>query len=512
MKDYRVAISITIFVLAVAFLLAISGCTSGTKPVQEGSALQIYYNSEEQPSEKNAIAQVLQSQLSQKGIPVTLDPVSSTVFNDRLTKGEFGSTLALWYLDYDDPEGFLTDFYSKSGFRMSKYDNPEYDRVYLEGLFAPQEQLKIQKFREAATILANDLPWIPLYSNNEIFLMKPEAKGFRSNAYQYYDYRAVPVNDLRVSSDVEVQTLDPALAYDLASKHLVTQSYEGLVAMDEQSRLVPSLAETWTVSPNSDQLSFQLRKGVRFHGSDNREMTSADVKASLERMVKANSPYSYILDYVEGVEDFKSNKSSDIKGLQTPDKYSFTIKLTRPCPAMLHWLLAPAAYVLPKGLPTDYDFSKGSVGTGPFVLQSWDGAIASFKANPAYWMNGQDGKKLPLPSTLSIRVIKDVTAALTAFKQGDLDILNVPLALFSQVFDNNGNLKDEWKSYEYREVKLNNLKMLVFNMQKDGQGLDLQRRKAIAAAIDRQAIVQQLFRGKARPATSIIPSGMPGFE
>ena len=510
MKNYRYVIAVA-FLLSTLPLLLASSCTSTINQPQ-GPALQLYYNSEEQPSEKSAVAQVLQSQLSQKGIPVTLDPVSNTVFNERLTKGDFESTLALWYLDYDDPEGFLTDFYSKAGFRMSKYDNPEYDRLYLDGLYAPQEATKIQKFRDAAAILARDLPWIPLYSNNEIFLLRPAAKGFRSNAYQYYDYRGVTANELRVSSDVEVQTLDPALAYDLASKHLVTQSYEGLVAMDENSKLVPALAETWTVSPNSDQLTFQLRKGVHYHGGDGHEVTSADVKASFERMLKAHSPYSYILDNVDGVEDFKSGKATDVKGLLAPDKYTFVIKLTKPNPVMLHWLLAPAAYVLPKGLPVDYDFSKGSVGTGPFILQSWDGATARFKANQSYWMTDQSGAKLSLPASLSIRVIKDVTAALTAFRQGDLDILNVPLALFSQVFDNEGNLRDEWKQYEYREVKLNNLKMLVFNMQRDSQGLDLRRRQAIAAAIDRQAIVQQLFKGKARPATSIIPSGMPGFE
>lgn len=510
MKNCRF-VTTTLLLLCFVFLIFTNSCTPTTKQPQ-GQPLQLYYNSEEQPSEKSTVSQIIQSQLTQKGIPVTLDPVSNTLFNERLTKGDFECALTLWYLDYDDPEGFLTDFYSKAGFRMSKYDNPEYDKTYLAGLFALQEPMKIQKFQEATNILLKELPWIPLYSNNEIFLMKPEAKEFKSNAYQYYDYRNVVVKDLRVSSDIEVQTLDPALAYDLASKHLVTQSYEGLIAMDEKSQIVPALAEKWDISPNNDQLTFQLRKGVRFHGPDNREMTSADVKGSFERMLKANSPYSYICDSVEGVEDFKSGKATDVKGLQAIDQYTFIIKLTKPCPVMLHWLLAPATYILPKDLPVNYDFSRGSVGTGPFILQSWDGANARFQANPSYWKSDTDGKKLPFSSSLSIRVIKDVTAAFTAFKQGELDILNVPLALFNEIFDEKGNIKSEWKSYEYREVKLNNLKMLVFNMQKDNKGLNLQRRQAIAAAIDRQAIVNQLFRGKARPATSIIPSGMPGIE
>ncbi len=487
-------------------------------PRAQGPALAVLYNAEEQPTEKSAVAQLLQSELRQEGIPVRLDPVSNTLYNERLAKGDFEATLNLWYLDYSDPEGYLTDFYSKAGYRSAKFSSAEYDRLYLAGLLAPTEAEKFRIFREAVGLLDRELPWIPLYSNTEIFLLQRRAGGFRSNAYQYYDYRRVELVNIRTSSDVEVQTLDPALAYDLASKHIVTQSYEGLIALDANSKIVPALATEWRFSPRMDSVTFTLRRGVRFHPTPflrtpaEREMTAVDVKASFERLLRSNSPYTYIFDYVQGVPEFKAGKSPGVTGLRVVDKYTFQIVLARPFPTMLQWLLAPAAYVLPRVLPPNYDFSRGSVGTGPFILQSWDGVTARFAANPEYWAADETARRLPYAKTLTLRIIKDVNTALTAFRQGELDVLNVPLALFHQVFEPDGRVKPQWQQYQLREVKLNNLKFLAFNMQKRPWGHDLELRRRVAEAIDRELLVRQLFKGKARPARSVIPSGIPGFE
>jgi ABC-type transport system substrate-binding protein len=476
------------------------------------------YNAEEQPTEKNTVAQILQSQLKEHAIESRLEPVPNSIFYDRIAKGDFQAALALWYLDYNDPEGFLTDFYSKAGFRMSKYDNPLYDKVYLAALYAPDEAAKIQQFKKTGAILSSDLPWVPLYSNDEVFLLRKGAEGFKSNAYQYYDYRFVALDDVRAASDVEVQTLDPALAYDLASKHIVTQSYEGLVTMDENLRIIPALATEWVWSITKDSITFKLRPHVLFHNSpvfnieSQREMTAEDVRFSFERMLKSNSPYTYIFDYVNGVEAFKAGKAPHVSGFRAVDKSTFTINLSRSFPTMLPWLLAPAAYVLPKELPANYDFTRGAIGTGPFILKSFDGTVASLSANPDYWLRTTDGRRVPFAGTMSIRVIKDANTLLAALRQDQLDVMDVPLALFNEVFGPEGDVRPEWKGYTFREVKLNNLKFLAFNMQKAPWGKQVELRRKVSDAIDRQVIVQQVFKGKARVATSVIPSGVAGFD
>ena len=73
-------------------------------------------------------------------------------------------------------------------------------------------------------------------------------------------------------------------------------------------------------------------------------------------------------------------------------------------------------------------------------------------------------------------------------------------------------MKDSYKQYPFREVKLLNLKFLAFNMQKAPWGKNLDLRRRVSEGIDRDAITRQLFRGRARIATSVIPSGIPGFE
>lgn len=499
-------------------MLVLSGCgkngdqdKAAESIATQPAVLNIMYNAEEQQAEKNVIAQLIQSQLKEKGIEIRLDPVPNTLYNDRITKGDFEAALTLWYLDYHDPEGFLTDFYSRAGYRLSRYNDPEYDNQYQQGLFATDEKNKSMFFGQAVDKLKHDLPWVPLFSNNEIFLMKPEARGFRSNAYQYYDYRGVKIDQIRAAMDIEVQTLDPAQVYDLASKHMVTQSYEGLVTLDSESHIAPMLATSWEFSPKKDTLTFNLRQGVKFHPTSfmpsERSVSPLDVKASFERLIRSNSPYTYIFDHVQGVEDFRSGKAKEVAGFQVVDPHTFRIAMTRSFPTMLPWLLAPAAYVLPKDLPEKYDFSKGSAGTGPFMLKTWDGVTARFDANPKYWVAGH-----PAAKGLSLRIIKDTNTMTAAFRKGEIDILNVPVNYFSQVFNEDGTLKSDWSNYVYREVKLNNLKLIAFNMEKTPWGKDQVLRQKFSEGINRAAIVQHLLKGKGRADLSIIPAGFPGFE
>lgn len=494
------------FLLGAAFAVAalFSACDRRAPEVATPE-LKILYNTEEESAEKSAVAQVIQSQLMKSGIRVVLEPVSNAIFYQRVGAGDFQCALALWYLDYDDPEGFLTDFYSKAGFRLSRYESSAYDKAYLSGLLATTVQAKREGFQAANSILVQDLPWVPLYSNNELFLLSRGTEGFRSNAYQYYDYRRVARDAIRVASNIELQTLDPALVYDLASKHVATQSYEGLVAMDDQLKVVPALAQSWEFSQNNDRLTFELRKGVKFHGSSSRAVSARDVKASFERMLKQNSPYAYIFDHVKGIDEFKAKKVSDVSGFRADDESRFVIELKEPFPTMLPWLLAPAAYVLPANVPEKYDFSKGSIGTGPFVLKSWDGTVARFDANQAYWARAEDGRSLPIAKSLSIRTMKEVNTMLTAYQQGELDLMNVPLALFGEVLDAKGGLNPKYSTSQLRAAPLNNLKFLAFRMGVAPWGTDATLRKKVNESIDRGAIVTSLFRGNARAATSVIP-------
>jgi peptide/nickel transport system substrate-binding protein len=287
--------------------------------------------------------------------------------------------------------------------------------------------------------------------------------------------------------------------------------------MDERNQIVAGLADSWEFSPSGDELTFNLHSGVRFQGcsaishASQRVLNAADVKASFERLIRAHSPYGYIFDHVVGIDAFKAKRAPSVSGFIVNSSLQFTIKLQRPFLTMLPWLLAPAAYILPAELPEKYDFGKGSCGTGPFVLTSWDGTEAKFTANRAYRLK-ENGRSLPLAPHLSIRVIKDASVQLAAFRAGELDVLNVPLPLFHSLLNDDGSLKPDWSGFSYREVKLNNLQFIAFNMQSTGWGSTPDLRRRLSQALNRNEIVRGLYAGKARPATSIIPTGIAGFE
>ncbi len=494
-----------------ALALAFTAC-DGAKEGSTLPSLELIYNVDENPTEKSLLAQWIQSELGDTGIQVKLLPLPTTEFYERTNEGKFQAALNLWYLDYNDPEGFLTDFYSKSSYRFSKYNNPQFDSLYLTFLFANSAQRRTELLQKTKALVEKDLPWIPLFSNDDIFLIMPGYEGFQSNAFQYYEYQRIQQPEIHASIDIDVQTFDPAMTYDLGSKHMVTQMYEGLVKMDGNNNVVPNLASSYSVSPSYDTLDFTIRTGVFFHKcsflSVPRELSAEDVKFSFERLTKLGSPYGYIFDHVIGIEEYRSGKTDHISGLQASDSKSLRMILKKPFPSMINWLLAPAAYIVPSNLPKDFDFTKESCGTGPFVLSSWDGEKASFTSYKNYWLDSL----LPHNDTqrkLTVTVIKDSNRELAAFRNGEINILNLRIPHFSIVFDETGNLKDEWKAFSLREVHLDNLKFLGFNMTDSvWGGNESSLRQLVSDRLDRTKMVKQILRGKGTGQKSIIPTGM----
>ena len=86
-----------------------------------------------------------------------------------------------------------------------------------------------------------------------------------------------------VDSDISIDTLDPALAYDTASGEILQNVYETLVFYDGEAtdKFVPVLAESWDTSADGTVWTFHIRKGVKFHNGD--EMTPSDVAYSFQR-------------------------------------------------------------------------------------------------------------------------------------------------------------------------------------------------------------------------------------
>ncbi|MBD3414905.1 MAG: hypothetical protein GF421_10800 [Candidatus Aminicenantes bacterium] len=177
---------------------------------------------------------------------------------------------------------------------------------------------------------------------------------------------------LKSFSDHFNRQLDPIKAdsYIFVSEQL----YDGLVRLDKNFNIVPSLAEYWEISQDGKNYTFYLRKGIHFHHG--KELTAADVKYSFERILNKdnNSPYyHYFLPRVSGAKEFREGEAEHISGFKVKDRYTFEIHWIKPYVSALYLLSMHFCKILPMEMTQEMGerFFLNPSGTGPFAFDHW---------------------------------------------------------------------------------------------------------------------------------------------
>ena len=261
--------------------------------------------------------------------------------------------------------------------------------------------------------------------------------------------------------------------------------HDALVKPMPAGALAPSLAESWSVARDGLAWDFVLRKGVRFQNGD--PLTADDVKFSFERYRGVSA--KLLREKVAAVE--------------IPDPRRVRFRLREPWPDFLAYFGTPAtgaAWVVPKAYIErvgDDGFRKAPVGAGPYRFVSLTpGVELTVEANETYW------RKTPAVRRLVFRSVTDDSTRLAMLKRGDADI----------AYNLRGPLAEEVK----RTAGLTLTRTLlptVFWID-FGQGQwdakspwhDLRVRRALALAVDRQAINQAETLGMSRVTFSVVPS------
>ncbi len=192
-----------------------------------------------------------------------------------------------------------------------------------------------------------------------------------------------------------VRTLDPHLAYDELSNMAIRLLYDGLLDYDEQSNLIPSLAETMpTVSEDGKTFRFRLRRGVRFHPMPGlpkgRELIAEDIRWSLEHLLSGDvaSPGFPFFRSIKGAEAFHSGNEKHIRGIRVLDRYTIEFTLSEADQTFLNSMAMTFAYPVPKENYARRGDQVGQypVGTGPYMFQRWErGVQIEFVRNPRYF-------------------------------------------------------------------------------------------------------------------------------
>ena len=202
---------------------------------------------------------------------------------------------------------------------------------------------------------------------------------------------------------------------------------EGLVRLDPKtSKIIPGLAESWSMESSGNSYVFNLRKGAKFHantGFDNlsREVTTADVVYSFEQLAKnADSTLfkATLGGRLLGGKAYRSGEAPSIQGLYVVDDYTLKMVLTKPDESFLYVLAQPAMGVVSKNLGAEAE----GVSAGPFRLLEAGEGVALVR-NPDYYLQDEFGNKFPYIDTLKFVQVGQNSEKLDAFFEGKIDII-----------------------------------------------------------------------------------------
>jgi len=295
---------------------------------------------------------------------------------------------------------------------------------------------------------------------------------------------------LRLSSDIT--TLDPALIVDVAGGSVAAKIYNGLVRFDENSKVVPDLAENFSISADGKTYRFKLRKGVRFH--DGRQLRAKDVKNSFERVLSpaTKSSRTWLFDRISGAKEFMNGTAADVLGIRALDEYTLEIEISEPFGPFLDLLAMPPAYVVHSGAASS-DLSSNPIGTGPFRLTEWKrGRELTLSRNDDYFAGGANIKGV------AYRIIPEDLTTIAEFESGNLDIMDVPSTEFRRY-----SRSEKWKGLIKSSHGLNTF-YLGFNCQRPPFN-DKRVRQALNYAVDRERILKTMLEGRAELASGPIP-------
>ncbi|PKF50562.1 ABC transporter substrate-binding protein [Enterovibrio nigricans] len=268
------------------------------------------------------------------------------------------------------------------------------------------------------------------------------------------------------------------------------------------TKIVPGLAESWSVSDDGLTYTFKLREGVKFHKTKDfnpsRDFNADDVIFSFMRQKDEGHPYHKVSG--GSYEYFNAMEMGDlIDSIEKVDDYTVKFNLTRPEAPFIANLAMDFASImsaeqadlmLKAGTPQKLDFEP--VGTGPFVLAGYkkDSTIR-YKAHPEYFEG-----KAPI-DRLVFSITPDASVRYAKLQKGECHVMPYP---------NPADLKrmrsDEAVNLMNQEGL--NVGYLGFNTQKKPFD-DVRVRQALNMAVNKGAIIDAVFQGAGKEAKNPIP-------
>ncbi len=286
--------------------------------------------------------------------------------------------------------------------------------------------------------------------------------------------------------------LSPAIRWTVPSGLVMNHIFDGLVRVDYANRMiVPWLAQEWA---NPDPLTwrFRLREGVLWH-ADYGEFTAGDVVYTWQHHFDTSS-------FMVGSALFP------IDTVVADSKYVVEVKTKAPFGAFPGATMGYGGLILCRAAHQEMggqQYSASPIGHGPYILKSVRGNEIDLVRNEKYWRAG-----FPKLAQINYRTIPDSSIRLQSLEVGEFDFISHPDT--KDVSRIHGNPK-----YTLTSVPGWNWDYQGFNIAgagTDAPYLNKLVRQAISYAIDRTAIVEEIYNGEATPTDNQIPPGYIGHQ
>ncbi len=307
----------------------------------------------------------------------------------------------------------------------------------------------------------------------------------------------------RISNGAEPESLDPALIQGVPEHRIYEALFEGLVSYDpETSFALPGVAESWEANADATQYTFKLRKNAVW--SDGKPITAHDVVYSWLRILapETGGPYAWFpAMFLVGAEEYNAGEAGpEAVGIRALDDYTFQMDLIGPLPyavdALAHYSFAIVPQHTIEKFGSAWTDPANFVGNGPFVLTDRVAQTSiTVSKSPTYW----DRDKVSLDKVIFYSSDSSTTNY-NMYLNGELDwATNVPpdqinAAQMRDDFQASPQLATYYYVFQTEVAPINN--PLV--------------RKALAYAIDREALVDGILKAGQIPAWGIV-SPMAGY-
>ncbi len=300
-------------------------------------------------------------------------------------------------------------------------------------------------------------------------------------------------------------TLDPHLVTDGTSYGIVIEVFSGLVRLgtDPSNPFEPDLAESWSVLADGTVYEFKLRNGLKFSNGD--PVTAQDFKWSFERAAHpdtASTVAEEFLGDIVGIKAIVEGTATTAQGIEVIDERTLRLKIDAPKAYFIAKLTYPTAFVLNRNNIESMgrDWVDKPVSTGPFTLKEYRiGQRIRLARNENFWDQ---------PAYLD-EVVFNLAGgvAMAMYENDEIDVTGVGLADLERVQDPTEDLNKDLV-----EVPPNFAVSYVgFNINEPPFD-DVNFRRALNHAVDKQLIADQVFSNLVKPAYGIIPPGFPGYS